>query len=274
MINNDQLELFEHIGNQTSNVHSQVNGKPRLKRACRDQHLMNFLSIDEMISETHIVRTIWDLINQLDLSPYLNSIKSVEGCVGRPKTDPKILLCLWVYATLEGIGSARSLTKYCKEHLAFIWICGGVQMNEHTLSDFRNEGDKLEQLLTQLITVLIHQDIVSTDNWAQDGMRVRASAGKGSFRRKKTLNESKKIAKKRVKDLAQELKTAPTTYSLREKAAKERAAKERLENVTAAIENLKTINNDIDNRAGRGKKERRELKKKSDPLQQILKLEK
>ena len=67
---------------------------------------------------------------------------------------------------------------------------GGVNVNHHTLSDFRNlSSDLLNGLLTQTVAVLIDQGLVEMKRVAQDGMKVRASAGASSFRTRKRLKE-------------------------------------------------------------------------------------
>src|SRR6266849_370469 len=81
--------------------------KPRLRTAERTQVEFKIGSLDDLIPQDHIVRLVWDYVDQLDMSNILGTIQSVEGSVGRPATDPKILLALWLYATLEGIVSAR-----------------------------------------------------------------------------------------------------------------------------------------------------------------------
>jgi len=257
----EQLTLFDLPEIEKPYTQDQRGGKPRLKCANRQQIKMNFYAIDQLIPEAHIVRTIWSIVEQLDLSHYHIEIKSVEGNAGRPPIDPKILLSLWIYGTLEGIGSARVLNRYCNEHLAFIWLCGGVSVNNHTLSDFRNEGNKLEDLMTQIVASLIHQGIVSTKSWAQDGMRVRANAGKGSFRREKTLKECVKVAENRLGQLKEEIQSNPNAYSHRQKAAKERAATEQLRQAKTALKTMKHIRSDIDARKNRTKKEKKELKR-------------
>jgi len=143
-------------------------GTPRIKSPVRDQIEFNIASLDELIPDDHIARTIWDIVSQLDLSEFLHDIKAIDGTPGRPSIDPRVLLALWILATIEGIGSARTLDRYCREHHGFIWMLGGVSTNYHTLSDFRNQGDKLENLLTQIVASLIQQGVVSTDTWAQD----------------------------------------------------------------------------------------------------------
>src|SRR5204862_6056425 len=114
-----------------------------------------------------------------------------ERAPGRAPIDPKILMTLWLYATTEGIGSARQIDELCREHDAFRWIAGDVSTNYHALSDFRTgHVELLDKLLTDNVAVLIAEGLVDLNRVAQDGMRVRASAGAASFRRRRTLEES------------------------------------------------------------------------------------
>ena len=132
----------------------------------------------------------------------LASVPVTVTYVGRDATDPRLLLSLWVYATLRGIGSARELDRLCREHLAYKWLCGGVSVNYHMLSDFRSQGgDKWDELLTQIVAVLLDAGLVNMDRVAQDGMKVRAYAGKSSFRRQGRLEEFLEEARQQVETL-------------------------------------------------------------------------
>jgi len=251
-------------------------GTPRLKRPQRMQMEFTTSSLDDLISTDHIARTIWAIVCKLNLSEFLDEIKAVEGVPGRPPIDPRVHLALWVFATIKGIGSARTLARYCYEHLAFIWIRGGLSVNYHSLSDFRNKGDKLENLLTQIVASLIHQKVVSTENWSQDGMRVRANAGTGSFRREKSLQESVRSAEERLRQLKKDAHLDAQRLSTRQRAAKERAATECAERSRKALETLEQLKKDIDKR-NRSKKEKQKLKKnarasKTDPEAKKMKM--
>src|SRR5882672_12838029 len=112
---------------------------PRLRRAERHQMEFRPVVLDKLVDADHAVRIVWDYVCGLDLAPVLQQIQAVAGKPGRDSTDPRILLCLWLYATLEGIGSARELDRRCSDQLPFMWICGGVSVNYHLLADFRAE---------------------------------------------------------------------------------------------------------------------------------------
>jgi transposase len=126
----------------------------------------------------------------LNLDAWLADIKAVERHVGRNATDPHLLVALWVFATLRGVGSARELERLCNNPLAYQWLCGGVSVNYHMLADFRSQGgEKWDALLTQIVAALMKEDLVTMDRVAQDGMRVRANAGSSYFRTAGRLEE-------------------------------------------------------------------------------------
>ena len=148
-------------------------------------------------------------------------------------------MALWLYATTEGIGSARQIDELCREHDAFCWIAGDVSTNYHTLSDFRTgHVELLDKLLTDNVAVLIAEGLVDLNRVAQDGMRVRASAGAASFRRRPTLEEAYAEAQAQVDALRAELDEDPGAENRRQQKARERAARERAQRIKEALERL------------------------------------
>ncbi len=217
-------------------------GQPRLRFAVRDQIEFRACALNDMLPDDHEARMVWKFVEGLDLTPIYDEIKSIAGRPGHPTADPRILFALWLYATLRGVGSARELGRLCVQHVAYIWICGGVSMNHHTLSDFRTQHvDVLDQLLTESVASLMAEGLVSLDRVAQDGMKVRASAGAASFRRKPTLEELLVEAQQQVEALRSELEADPAGATDRQRAARQRAAKEREERIRAALNQIPQI---------------------------------
>jgi transposase len=191
------------------------------------------------LPQEHPARAIWDILEKLNLDAFYGSIKAVLDGPGRPTTDPQVLLALWLLATVQGVGSARQLARLCAEHDAYRWLCGGVPINYHMLSDFRvAKQAALDGLLTQIVASLMKEGAVSLERVAQDGTRVRASAGASSFRRKDTLKACLKEAREQVKRLAEEREHPDPGLTRRQQAAQERAARERLERVERALQCL------------------------------------
>jgi transposase len=214
-------------------------GRPRLRTANRHQVVFRAAALDELIPPDHPARTVWEYVEGLDLSSLYQPIKAVEGNPGRPPIDPKILMALWLSATIDGVGSARQLDELCRHHAASQWILGDVSINYHTLSDFRTaHGELLDQLLAQSVAVLVAEGLVDLNRVAQDGMRVRASAGAASFRRRPTLEEALVEAEAQVQALRAELEQDPAASNRRQQKARERAACERAQRIRDALNRL------------------------------------
>jgi transposase len=217
-------------------------GPKRLRHAARDQIEFQQCSLDELLAEDHEARIVWDYVCGLDLSALYEPIQAVECGPGQAPADPRILMTLWLYATLRGVGSARELNRLCEHHAAYRWICGGVSMNYHTLSDFRTQHvELLDRLLTQSVASLMAEGLVTLDRVAQDGMKVRANAGAASFRRQPALEEALAEAEEQVAQLRKELEANPAATKTRQQAARKRAAEERAQRVRTALEQLPEI---------------------------------
>jgi len=241
-----QGDLFERGGGEGAGpaeaAQSPRIGPKRLRHAVRDQIEFQQCSLEELLPEEHEARIVWDYVCGLDLSALYQPIQAVERGPGQAPADPRVLMTLWLYATLRGVGSARELNRLCEHHVAYRWICGGVSMNYHTLSDFRSRHvDLLDRLLTESVASLMSEGLVTLDRVAQDGMRVRASSGAASFRRQPKLEAALAEAEEQVSRLRKELEADPAATKTRQKAARKRAAEERSRRIRAALEQLPQI---------------------------------
>src|ERR1700678_3892623 len=124
--------------------------RPRVLKAERKQLGWRAYDLDSCIGEDHRVRQLWALVEQMDLSEFERNVLSRGSEPGRPAIDPRILIALWLEGILEGIGSARELSRRCETDDVYRWICGGVGVSYHTLSDFRVAfPTAVDELLTQ-----------------------------------------------------------------------------------------------------------------------------
>jgi len=229
----------------------QQRGDARTKIPERSQVEMQFLSLDQWLDQDHRVRVVWQYVESLDLTELYQSIRATRHEVGRDAIDPRILFALWLFATIEGQSSARRLDELTRRDIPYMWICGGVSVNYHRLSDFRTQyGELLERTMTDSIAVLIHQGLVELKTVAQDGMRVRASASSSSFRQDATLEAALQEAQDHVAKVRQQQAEETDSGDRRGAAARERAAREKQERIAAAREELKEIQQRYDNRSG------------------------
>lgn len=228
----------------------QAAGNPRLRVPVRDQIEMHMLSLDEMLEPEHPARMVWQSVCQLDLQAWLGEIKAVDGVAGRDHTDPRLLVALWVFATLDGVGNARKIGRLCKKYLPYKWLCGGVTVNHSMLSAFcRWGGERLDNLLTQIVATLMSEGLVEMKRVAQDGMRVRANAGKASFRRATTLQEHLEDARAQVEALKKQADETPEELTNRERAARKRATEERMRRVQEALHECEVLQQQREHRS-------------------------
>jgi len=237
---NERLFCAEEVGEPPAQ--DRAKAAPRMQSPNRSQVEFRAVDLESLIAPDHRVRVVWEFVEGLDLRALYGQIKAVEGHVGRSPIDPAILMGLWLYATLDGVGSARELARLCEAEDAYRWLCGGVSVNHHSLSDFRVEkGEFLDRQLTQSVAALLAAGAVTMNRVAQDGMRVRASAGASSLRRKERLEGLVHQAEVQVQALKQELKGTPSASRDRQQAARERAVKDRHERVKRALEQLPEV---------------------------------
>ena len=217
-------------------------GLPRFVEAKRDAIVFDRFEFDALVGVDHPARVIWAYVEQADLSALYAQIKARVHTAGRSPADPRVVLALWLYGCVEGVGSARQLERLSEEHHGFRWLRGGVPLNYHLLSDFRwQAAEVVDRLLTQGVAALWSEGLVTLASLSHDGIRIRASAGAASFRRLATLERLLGEVAERIARLKQEIDADPDASNRRLRAAAERAAREQQERVTAALEAVRAL---------------------------------
>jgi transposase len=227
----------------------------RIRQADRRQPGFELVDLESLVVEDHSVRAVWSFVEGLDLQCFYDRIKARGETAGRPGTDPRILLALWLYATVDGVGSARALDRLCEHHSIYRWICGGVSVNHSMLSTFRVEsGDFLDGLLTRSLAALMAEGLITLDEVMTDGTKVRAAAGRSSMRRVERLAELEAQARERVETLRREVDADPAGSERRLLRRRLSGAEDRAQRVAAALAKYpaaKQAAQDKDGQAGR-----------------------
>ena len=214
-------------------------GAPRVLQPNRQQVELRACDLESLLSEDHRARLVWGYVERQDLSALLDAIKARGAAPGRAAIDPRILFALWLYATLDGVGSGREVARLTDAHDAYRWICGGVAVNYHALNDFRSGNDELmDELLSDNVAALAAVGAITLERVAQDGMRVRADAGAASFRRQARLEEHQSEARELVRTLKAQAQADPGEANRRSQAAKLRAALAREQRIKDALARL------------------------------------
>jgi transposase len=241
-----------------------MRGKARYLEADRAQLGWDMVDLESQLASDHRARVVWAFVTSLDLSALYDRIRAREGLPGRPPPDPQIFLALWLYATLEGVGSARHLDRLCQSDTAYRWLRGGVAMNYHDLSDFRvGHADVLDRLLTDSLTALMAEGIVKLEEVAVDGTKVRAWAGRGSFRGAEKLARLERWARERVDQLRGSASDAGASEG-RRRAAQQRGAEEVARRAGEASHTLEKLRAEQAKRTKTHKKEEEAKKAKTE----------
>ena len=247
-------------------------GRPaglRLETAVRTQIEFQQSSLDDLLSSDHRARQVWEYVEELDLSVLYGRVQTTVSSSGRPAIDPSILVSLWLYATLEGVGSARLLDRLCKSDSAYLWLLGGVSVNYHTLSDFRSEaGPLLDELLSQSLTALIAAGSVDVRTLAVDGMKLQSLASGRSFKSAGRLAELHRASVSTVRKLRAEVEEDPAASERRIKARRLAAAEDRERRLRQARKAQAKIEERRDEQAA--EQRRTEERKDHDPARASL----
>lgn len=258
-----EKDLFDGLPEQSVTKASPGSGKPRMREPERRQVELRPVDLDSLLAADHAARVIWHYVERLDLKVLEDAIGAREHTPGQAPASPRLLLALWLYATSQGVGSARALERLCESHDAYRWLCGGVSVNYHGLADFRSgHGELLDRLLTHNIAALMADNVIELAEVVQDGVRVRAGAGASSFRRRQSLHKHLKKARRLVEYLKRETDEDPDASNRRIKAAQERAAREREQRVAAALDKLAEIEAE---RERRGKTNKKQVARQKEP---------
>jgi len=243
----------------------------------RAQLRWEMVDLDSQLPDDHRARLVWAFVQGLDLGEFYDRIKARDEVAGRPATDPQVVLAVWLYATMEGIGTARAIDRLCQQHAAYRWLCGGAPINHDLLATFRRENAAtLDRLLSQSLTGLIAEKLITLEELTIDGTKVRARAGRGSMSKRKRLENIEKVVAERVAELKGELDKDPAEPERQRKRRALQAAEERVRRIERAHQKLAEL---VQEQAARAKRHAKEEAEKgapkvsvSDPEARVMRL--
>lgn len=209
-------------------------GVPRVQPVNRAQLRFQMVDVEGLLPEDHPARAIWEFVGKLDLSPFTEQIRAVEGGAGRPAYDPHLLISLWIYSYSQGVTSARAIERLCTHEPTYQWLTGLEGISAHTLSDFRvAHGDALREVFIQVLGVLSAAGLITLERVTQDGTRIRASAASKRFHRKARIQEALREARAHVAAL----EAMPEDEDhRRQQTARQRAQREKVERLESALQ--------------------------------------
>jgi len=214
---------------------------PYVRRPQRGEVRQHIAALDDLIPLDHPVRTVWAFAESLDLPDVLKM--GDTKAVPHASVEPALMVALWLRATADGVGSARQLELLCTEHLAYRWLCGGVEIDRQMLRDFRLvHGDALDGLLARGLAALVEERAVNLELVSPDKLKSQALAGTGLERRRRRLKVLAVSAAARVEELRTVLdRDDPIADERHDRAARWSATQQSSARVDAALVLMKKL---------------------------------
>jgi Transposase DDE domain/Transposase domain (DUF772) len=237
----------------------------------RTQLRWDVVNLDSQLPDNHRARPVWAFMEGLDLGAFYDRIKARDAVAGRPATDPRVVLAVWLYATLEGIGSARAIDRLCQQHAAYRWLCGGAPIKSRSAGDVSARqcdvvGSPADPERDRADRRKAGQPGGAGDRRDQEPTLakagVRAWAGRGSMSKRKRLESIQKAVAERVAELKSELDKDPGEPERRRQRRALQAAEERAQRVKRAQQKLVEL---VQEQAARAKTHAKEEAEKGEP---------
>jgi len=158
-------------------------------------------SLDDMVGANHPVRTISQVIDNLDIDPLLAKYKGG----GSASYHPRMLLKVLVYAYTTNIYSSRKIEEACSQNIHFLWLSGMQKPDHHTINRFRSERLRFvfRQVFTQVVHMLAAEGILSLKEVYLDGTKIESAANRYTFVWGNALRTHKEKMAAQLKELWQ-----------------------------------------------------------------------
>jgi transposase len=161
------------------------------------------LNLEEMVAKDHLVRTIDEIINQIDTRALENQYQGG----GTSAYHPVMMLKVILYAYSQRIFSSRRIAKALRENIHFMWLSRMNQPDFRTVNRFRRVvlRETIEGLFTQLVEELLTMGLVDFEKYFVDGTKMEANANQYSFVWKESTEKYKAKLQENVKALLDEV---------------------------------------------------------------------
>lgn len=134
-------------------------------------------SPEAKLPQDDLVFFLLDTVPQLNLSRFYAPYESETR--GAPPFDPKMMVCLLLYAYCVGVFSSRKIARACERNLAFIAIVGEDRPDFRTISDFRKlHLDAFCDVFVEVLRIAAEWGLVKLGNVSTDGSKLQGNASR------------------------------------------------------------------------------------------------
>lgn len=159
--------------------------------------------LEELIPANHVVRTVHEAIEQIDLSILY---QQYEGG-GTSSYHPKMMLKVLIYGYIERLYSSRRIAKALRENISFMWLSGQNFPDFRTINRFRGEvmKDIIGQVFASVLELLIEQRHVKLEDYFVDGSKIEANARRHSAVWAKNTQRYKGQVRAKIDEILEEI---------------------------------------------------------------------
>src|SRR4030042_4294507 len=156
-------------------------------------------SLEEMIEQSHPVRVVSQVIDNLDIDALIKKNKG-GGCSGY---HPRIMLKILVYGYLTNLYSSRKIEQAVTQNIHFMWLSGMSLPDHNTINRFRSDRVKwvLKKVFSQVVLLLVEKGIIALKEAYLDGTKIEANANRYTFVWGRSIIKSKERIRKQLVEL-------------------------------------------------------------------------
>jgi transposase len=143
----------------------------------RDQIEIKTMCINDYIEKDHLAKIIVKIVSKMDLKSFDEVFNNDMG--GKPAYPVNNLLALLIFAYLDGVYSSRKIETYCREHLAYKYLCCDDPPDHVTITRFyKRFHEQIRHVFVQTIYIGIKEGLITFETLAVDGVKISAMSSK------------------------------------------------------------------------------------------------
>ncbi len=171
------------------------------KQTHQNQGMLFPSDLNELVSPTHPVRTVDEVLERVDISELLRQYK--PG--GTSIYHPRMLLKVLVYGYISNIYSSRKIEAASAENIHFMWLAGMSKPDHNTINRFRGQRlqKTLQPIFTQVVLLLCEEGLLSIKDLYTDGTKIEANANRYTFVWGNSIKSNREKMKQQLNELWQ-----------------------------------------------------------------------
>ena len=249
---------------------TKISPRPVFKQYSQNQPVLFPTHLDEMISSTHLVRYVNQMVDGMDIRCLLRSYKGG----GSSSYHPRMLLKVLLYGYSVKVYTGRRIARALSQDIHFMWLSGMSRPDFRTLNHFRSGRAKqvIELLFSEMVCLLAEAGYIQLEHYFCDGSFFLADGNKYKMTWRKNALRLKAKAEEKCGILLKQIDTLNEEEDLKYGDQEDTETGEGFElNEKMIQEGIARLNekiNKADNKRQRrtAQKLNRELKKESDKI--------